>query len=243
MEISATKCSILQIGGKLLCLHDRIYTLNNTILPTVFNIRDLGINVDQHLTFRNHVEDIVARASIRSNLILRCFVSGDRSLLLKAFTVYVRPILEFDSSVWSPHFHKDIERLESVQRRFTKRLSGLRDYDYLTRLELLDLETLEMRRLKADLILTYKILFGLVDLNPNDFFSSPNTEKHTRGHAYRFSTSDANSDVQLKFLSNRILNVWNNLPAFTTDFSSLNKFKSSISNEYLVKFCTIKRIS
>ena len=132
----------------------------------------MGITVDQNLTFRNHVENIVSRASIRSNLILRCFVSGERRLLLKAFTVYVRPILEFDSCVWSPHFHQDIERLESVQRRFTKRLSGLKDYDYLTRLQKLDLETLELRRLKADLILTYKILFGLVHLNPNDFFRS-----------------------------------------------------------------------
>ena len=201
------------------------------------------ITVDENLTFRNHIENIVARASTRSNLILRCFVSGDRKSLLKAFTVYVRPIIEFDSPVWSPHFQQDIERLESVQRRFTKRLSGLKDYDYLTRLQILDLETLEMRRLKSDLTLTYKIIFGLVDLNPNDFFSLPNTDKHTRGHAYRLSTSGATSNVQSQFFSNRILNVWNNLPACTTNFSSLNKFKSSISDDYLVKFCTIKQIS
>ena len=242
MEISAAKCSILSIGGKRLCLHDRVYTLNNIILPTVFNTRDLGITVDQNLTFRNHIENIVSRASIRSNLILRCFVSGDRKLLLKAFTVYVRPILEFDSPVWSPHFHQDIERLESVQRRFTKRLSGLKDYDYLTRLKMLDLETLEMRRLKADLILAYKILFGLINLNPNDFFSLPSTDNYTRGHAYRLSTSCSNSNVQLQFFSNRILNVWNNLPESTTDFTSLNNFKSSVSDEYLIKFCTIKQI-
>jgi len=42
-------------------------------------------------------------------------------LLCRAFTVYVRPLLEYASCVWSPHLMKDIERLE----RFTKRLRGL----------------------------------------------------------------------------------------------------------------------
>jgi len=47
------------------------------------------------------------------------------ALLCRAFTVYVRPLLEYASCVWSPHLMKDIERLERVQRRFTKRLRGL----------------------------------------------------------------------------------------------------------------------
>ena len=109
---------------------------------------------------------------------------------------------------------------------------------------MLDLETLEMRRLKADLILAYKILFGLINLNANDFFSLPSTDNYTRGHAYRLSKSDSNSNVQLQFFCNRILNVWNNLPDSTTDFTALNNFKSSVglSDEYLIKFCTIKQI-
>ena len=242
MKISATKCFILPIGGKFMCLHDRHYILNNITLPTVFSIRDLGITIDQDLTFTNHVNTIVSRASIRSNLILRCFVSGDRNLLLKAFTVYVRPILEFDSPVWSPRYQHDIERLESVQRRFTKRLTGLRDYDYLTRLKVLHLETLELRRMKADLILTYKILFGHVDLDPNYFFNSlPSTDKNTRGHAFRLSATNSSLHVQSRhFFSSRILNIWNNLPESCTNFATLNNFKSSLSNEFLFKFCTLK---
>jgi len=242
MEISTAKCFILPIGGKLLCLHDRHYTLNDTNLPTVFSIRDLGITIDQDLTFTNHVDTIVSRASIRSNLILRCFVSGDRNLLLKAFIVYVRPILEFDSPVWSPRYHRDMERLESVQRRFTKRLTGLRDYDYLTRLQMLHLETLELRRTKADLILTYKILFGLVDLDANYFFNPlASTDKNTRGHAFRLSATSSSLHVQSRhFFSSRILNIWNNLPESCTNFATLNNFKSSISDEFLIKFCTLK---
>jgi len=51
---------------------------------------------------------------------------------------------------------KDIDKLEKVQRRFTKRLPGLKHYTYFQRLNRLDLESLELRRLGQDLILTYK---------------------------------------------------------------------------------------
>jgi len=41
-----------------------------------------------------------ARLIIRANLIHRCFTSKSCDLLIKAFKTYVRPILEFSSSVW-----------------------------------------------------------------------------------------------------------------------------------------------
>jgi len=39
--------------------------------------------------------------------------------------VYVRPTVEYNSIVWLPHAAKDINTVEWVQRRFTKRLPGL----------------------------------------------------------------------------------------------------------------------
>src|SRR5664279_893447 len=64
----------------------------------------------------------------------------------------------------------DIEMLENVQRRFTKRIPGMFNLTYHQRLVALDLESLEIRRLRFDLLLTYKILFGLIGLNTEVFF-------------------------------------------------------------------------
>ena len=52
--------------------------------------------------------------------------------------------------------------------------------DYHERLALLGLESLELRRLKADLCMTYKIMFNLVDLNVDNLFTV-RTNKITRG--------------------------------------------------------------
>jgi len=57
-----------------------------------------------------------------------------------------------------------INELESVQRRFTKRLPGFNLFTYDDRCARLGIDRLELRRLRAD-----KILHGLVSLSSEDF--------------------------------------------------------------------------
>jgi len=117
-----------------------------------------------------HIAQITSRAFQRVNLIFRTFTSRDVSHLLRAYCTYVRPLLEYNYVIWSPSNLCDIRRVESVQRQFTKRLHGYRDFSYDGRRKLLELDTLELRRLKFDLVMCYKIVFGLVKLNFSEFF-------------------------------------------------------------------------
>ena len=77
--------------------------LNNDKLAVVDTVKDLGVAIDYRLTFDVHVRQIVARAFVRANLIHKCFVSRDIITLMRAFKVYVRPIIEYASCVWSPN--------------------------------------------------------------------------------------------------------------------------------------------
>jgi len=63
-----------------------------------------------------------------------------------------------------------ISKRESVQRRFTKRIAGLRDMPYVERLKKLQLESLETRRLRNNLLFTYKVLFGLASVDWSSMF-------------------------------------------------------------------------
>ena len=62
-------------------------------------------------------------------------------------------MLEYCSPVWSPYYIGNISKLESVQRTFTKRLTGMRSLSYDNRLKALGLERLELRRLHMDYLL------------------------------------------------------------------------------------------
>ena len=64
---------------------------------------------------------------------------------MRAFVVYVRPILEYNSVVWSPWLKQDIDQIEKVQRRFTKRLVGMKDLNYDERMYRVGLPSLELR--------------------------------------------------------------------------------------------------
>ena len=66
----------------------------------------------------------------------------------------------------------DQTRIESVRREFTKRLPGYGSLDYTSRLTRLHADSLELRRLRHDLIYAYiKVVFGLVNVAGDDLFT------------------------------------------------------------------------
>jgi len=64
----------------------------------------------------------------------------------------IRPTLEFNSNIWNPTKKYLMDKLDNIQRRFTKRVPSLSYLSYLERLSAFGLEPLELRRLKFDLI-------------------------------------------------------------------------------------------
>ena len=128
-------------------------------------------------------------------LILKCFHSRDYRLLTLAFSTYVRPLLEFSSQVWSPHYKYLIDKLESVQRFFTRKLSGLKKLSYFSGLKMLGLEKLKRRRLNYDLVLYYKILHGHCDI-VLPFASGSSV---TRGNNFKLAKQTCSIDVRKFF--------------------------------------------
>jgi len=131
----------------------------------------------------------------------------------------------------------DIERVEKIQWLFTKWLLGLKDLTYSQRLKVLDLESLELRRLYADRIMCYKIVFGLVNLSFfSDFFAfSPSTV--TRGHQYKICVNHSRG-ARKYFFAERV-GPWNSLST-NTDFGTLKRFKLSIKSIDFQKFVHIE---
>ena len=103
-------------------------------------------------------------------------------------------MVEYCSPVWSPVAVTLINQLESVQRRFTKRLPGFQTLPYDERCALLGLDRLELRRLRADLILCYEIIRGLVLLSPTVF-----SRLFARGHSFKLFLPDSRVNCRQHF--------------------------------------------
>ena len=77
---------------------------------------------------------------------------------IQLYISMVRSHLDYCSSVWAPYRKGDIEALEKVQKRATKILPGLKNLPYSERLKICKIPTLHYRRIRGDVIETYKII-------------------------------------------------------------------------------------
>ena len=78
------------------------FFLFNSHTQTTSKTKDLGTQFESNLKSKAHINDIVNRAHQRAALIYRSFLSRDTNNLILTFKTYVRPLLEYVSSVWSP---------------------------------------------------------------------------------------------------------------------------------------------
>jgi len=143
---------------------------------------------------------------------------------------YIRPHLEFCIQAWSSFLAKDKLVLENVQRRATKLVCGLKNKSYEERLRVLGLTTLETRRLRGDLIETYKILHGKEDIDHHQLFELVLNGHELRGHDLKFYKQYSRLNIRKHFFSQRVIDALNQLPPSVVDAASINSFKRNLDD-------------
>ena len=229
LTLNISKCLYIRYG--LANKPSLNYSLTGVILSQVSNVTDLGVIFDSKLDFSTHCHKIAAKSFACVNMILKCFHSKDRVLQCKLYKTFVRPILEYNSPIWSPHFIKDIFVLEKVQKYFTKNLKGLQGKNYKERLSILKLLSLECRRAYNDVVFLYKILNGLCDNNLSSLFSKSTLSTFISlcRHSLQVSLPKPRTDF-LKFsFCYRSAKLWNTLPECIIKTTSISKFKQLVS--------------
>ena len=116
-KINISKCHVLPIRSKSRFNTFNQYSLDGVLLNNVFSTTDLGINVDSHSSFRSHISTVITKALQRVGIFFRGFSSRRLDIVRKTFTTYIRPLLEYNSTVWNPSHKYLIDELEDVQRR------------------------------------------------------------------------------------------------------------------------------
>ena len=227
LKINCSKCAVLHVGRNIPITQ---YSIDQINLPNVTSIRDLGVVYNNKLNFDDHINTIVIRAYQRVNLIFRGFTSRNIRLLTRAFTTFVRPLLEYCTPAWSPYMLRDIDKIENVQHYFTRRLFTCSHYTYNERLFMLGLETLESRRLKYDIKLYYQIIHGLVVIDSSSLFNVIPKDHGTRGHDFRLQRQLYPTNSLANTFSNRAIDWWNSLPASVVSAPSFAAFKRLIKN-------------
>jgi len=176
---------------------------------------------EDHFNREIKIEFQCAEAARRASGILtqitRAFLYRDRNTFLKLYIQFVRCHLEFSIPAWSPWSQGDIDILERVQKRAVNLITGLKGKSYLEKLQEIGLMSLEARRLRFDLVQTFKIIKGFDRVNRDIWFELVGPD-------------NPRTDPRFNFYSNRVVNSWNALPAEIKDAKSLNMFKNMLDS-------------
>jgi len=126
-------------------------------LQVVSEERDLGVIMSEDLKWEKQCVAAVKQGNKILGMIKRNFTDRSEETIMSLYKSLVRPHLEFCTPVWSPHLVKDSKLIEAVQCRATKLVQGIEHWKYENRLAYLRLPRLDMRRVRCDLIDTFKI--------------------------------------------------------------------------------------
>ena len=228
LKFNSDKCKTMHIGKSN---PKHTYHMNGHQLQSTDLEKDLGVHVDTDLSFNSHITKTVSKARSISGLLIRTLTYKSKTIMVPLFKALVRPITEYGNPVWCPHKRGEINLIEDVQRHFTRCIEDMKDKNYYERLKSLNLPSLEFRRVRGDLIEMYKICNKIYDpKTTNTLTNFVPDENPTRAHKFKLTKKRTNLKNTKYFYTNRIVNIWNSLPAEAVDAISLNHFKNIIDH-------------
>ena len=242
LRFNPTKCKVVHLDFNNNT--NTNYYLNGVQLNTSELEKDLGVFTHESLSWKIHIKECVAKANRMICWIARNLITREKSVMLNIYKSLIRPHLEYCVQLWNPvlgHGNwQTILDLEAVQRRFTRLIEGIGLLPYSDRLHDLRLTTLAERRMRGDLIETYRIVSNQVEYGTDIFRVSRSGNNLVSSINLNVSKSNIRN-LRKSFLSERVLPFWNALPISVKNSSSVNDFK--INLEVFKNDCISKGIS
>lgn len=229
MPLNLDKCKVVSFTRRK-STDTYLYSLGGTPINTSTSYKYLGVNLTSTLSWVLHVDNIIAEASRTLGYLKRNLKSAPSHLKKLAYITFVRPKLEYASSIWHPSQAYLSDNLERIQTRAARFIASAYTHDIsVTQLkETLELPLLSSRRLNSRLCLLHKFYYNYpyshtTPLAPPDRVSSRLNHsqciKRIAGKTLAFNTS---------FFPHAIA-IWNSLPDDIVVITDPIRFRQEVS--------------
>ena len=194
------------------------YTINDSNMIVLSNHKDLGIVIDNKLSWSAHYSLICTNAYRALNFVRR-IIGNSAPIQLKRslYLTLVRSKAAYCSQLWRPRLIKDITSLENIQRRSSKYILNSYTMDYKQRLITLDLLPLMYHYELQDLLYLVKQLKQpQADLQIYNYVTFASS-KTRFSQQHKLSVSFSRTSSVKHFYFHRIVTLWNSLPHIDLD--------------------------
>ena len=207
-----------------------LYSLNNHILKQVQDNPYLGAQISENLKWTTHIDKICNRANSILGFIRRNLKHSNRNFKETAYISLVRSVLDYASTVWNPYLKKDIDNIESIQRRAARFVMN----DYSRKSSVTDMmrrlnwRPLAERRREQRLMFFFKIINDLVAVPADSLHIERNqrTQRNSNSKSVKVITSCL-TDIYKNSFVPRTIKDWNALPDQLVTVKKAEEFKSA----------------
>ena len=234
LSLNLDKCVYLHFGKTI---PDTQYNLDSKLILTRDSHKDLGVTIQNSLSWDKHINDLCSKAYSCLYLIKRnTQCSHDLHTKRTLYTTLVRSNLTFCSQVWRPQSHKAITKVEQIQRRSSKFILNLtwgsNSLDYKSRLIKLDLLPLMNWLELQDVIFAVRCLQKPADnFDITEFISFSTSNTRLSSNHKLVHKGHHRSNTTRHFYFKRLVRLWNALP-----FIDLSHSISTIKNQLYKHF-------
>ena len=224
MKFHPDKCKLLRITNKRNII-DASYYIHGTQLENVREAKYLGVTLTSKLSWNAHISGVCAKAHSARFFLQRNLVKSSKDTRLRCYKTFIRPIVEYASTVWDPSDNEKLRsQIETVQRKALRWICNSWKYSTSpTKLrESLKLRTLDDRRKLASLKMFHEIIHKTKHVNTEII------PKRQRCLSIKFQPIFGRIKSYAYSFFPKTVSLWNSLPAEIRLLEELKAFNNEI---------------
>ena len=208
--------------------------LSNDMIETKDSLRILGVILNNRLSFKSHVDEILKKAYAKIAALRRLKRLAPANVLLKLYKAYVLPHLEYCSPILlgiGKALSKKLEYANYYGLRTVLNLGN--NVSYEAALKVASMRTLEHRRVEQALVTFFKCVKQNGPAYISNFFMPREIPYNLRGSSHNVVQYSYNSQYLHNSFSHIISRIWNQLPTATKSAKSISIFRNYINKSNL----------
>ena len=207
-------------------------TMMNTRVEEVVDHKHLGIVLQQDAKWKNHILEITTKAKKKVDILRSLMHRLNRKSLEKLYLSYVRPCLEYGSTIWDNCTDYQKEELEKIQLAALRVITGAKKgTSHALLYSETGIERLQARRDRRKLSTMFKIQKKtapqtLIESMPTEIVSKAKRSLRTHTNT---TLPKANAEYHLQSFIPSTIREWNKLPVDVRNIPNLQQFKEQIT--------------